>query len=263
MNEEAIEMDIDPNERYFVMSFRFNKNKAEDFGLTPSAEEGIYIDNKDGSLWIRRQLYSFGWGQENGFMRVPQLTFEQLWYLLINSDIEGNRYGAATIIEEEYAGELRDLILNVFSNDDKIKDSIKMALRILKLDTDSRNRSKTEGKSFDEVEKDYKLWQYISERAAEIIKKEVPKTPDNIGAFAINDNMIKIAWDSVANAKSYMIFRSMVSDSKFHYIGFSTTMSYKDTNLEGTTTYYYKVSAINDYGQSALQECPVSATTSS
>lgn len=45
-------MTIDLNKIYFMMSFRFDKSKPEDFGLVASKdEEDIFIDLKDASLW--------------------------------------------------------------------------------------------------------------------------------------------------------------------------------------------------------------------
>ena len=69
---------------YFVMSIRFNKHNATDFGLI-SNDTTTAINPKDGSLWQKTNLYDFGWGKENGFHRVPLPGFETLLELVLYS----------------------------------------------------------------------------------------------------------------------------------------------------------------------------------
>lgn len=46
--------------KYFVMSVRFNKCSALDFGLIPK-DSGTAIDPNDNSIWVKTELYDFGW----------------------------------------------------------------------------------------------------------------------------------------------------------------------------------------------------------
>ena len=50
---------------FFVMSTRFNKCDASDFGLLRLAED-MALSPNDGSIWAKTELYNFGWGDENG-----------------------------------------------------------------------------------------------------------------------------------------------------------------------------------------------------
>lgn len=63
-----------------------------------------------------------------------------------------------------------------------------------------------------------------------------------------------LSWDSVDGASQYNIYRDGTK------VGESITNSYKDTGLIGSTTYKYKVSAVNGVGESTLS-AEVSLTT--
>ena len=66
-------MQIDYNKKYFLMSFRFDKNKPEDFGLEKSpSNDNIFIDLRDNSEWLKKDLYDFGWGNEYGFYKITK-----------------------------------------------------------------------------------------------------------------------------------------------------------------------------------------------
>ncbi|MGO4692981.1 hypothetical protein AB4Z50_01755 [Paenibacillus sp. 2TAB26] len=157
-------MKADPLQRYFLMSFRFDKSTPEEFGLKRSAENGFYICPKDNSLWVQRDLYDFGWGDETGFVRLPECDFEQLWHLMMESGIQENRYGSAAEILRQYADELLSKIYPIisdplYSNDYSINDSLK----ILELNR-PYNRSSILGKSQEQIKEDYNKWLYISKK---------------------------------------------------------------------------------------------------
>lgn len=165
-------MTIDLNKSYFMMSFRFDKSKPEDFGLIASNDkENIFIDMKDASLWKKRELYDFGWGREYGFMRLPKLEFDELWALLENSKIQENRYGASDVIIEEYPTELMNHVLELLDIPNKIDLETKEIFGILKLDQ-AINRSNIMGKSYKEIQDDFEKWQKISERVTKLMSKD-------------------------------------------------------------------------------------------
>ena len=91
--------------KYFVMSVRFNKCSALDFGLIPK-DSGTAIDPNDNSIWVKTELYDFGWGKENGFYKAPLPDFDTLLELVLHSEDRDDMYGAAAIILEKYADEL-------------------------------------------------------------------------------------------------------------------------------------------------------------
>ena len=163
-------MCFDIQKKYFRMSFRFNKNKPEDFGLVKSQlQNDVYIDNSDNSKWIRASLYDFGWGNENGFIRLKKLNFMQLWELLVNSNDQENRYGAAHLLEYEHADDLMNHLLNILNtNNLQLTNSMKEAFKILKLN-EVKNRSEVIGKSFSQIEKEFENWKYISQKVNEAL----------------------------------------------------------------------------------------------
>lgn len=57
-----------------------------------------------------------------------------------------------------------------------------------------------------------------------------------------------MTWDAVEGATQYNIYRDGAK------VGESETNSYEDTGLTASTTYEYKVSAVNATGESALSD---------
>ena len=148
--------------KYFIMSIRYNKNSPEDFGLIPSKDEDIYIMPSDNSLWRKRNLYDFGWGKETGFYRIPLPKFNELINIMLDSCLNENKYGAASIILDDYIEELLNIsleILSVNTNIDKYYDMFK----ILRLD-EPINRSPIIGKNYNDILKDYEKWKYVSDQ---------------------------------------------------------------------------------------------------
>lgn len=88
--------------KYFLMSQRFNKISAEDFGLITTNEPGIYLQPEEKSKWMKRDLYDLGWGPEIGFCRMPIPDFPQLFEMVLREKDPENRFGAAAIILSDY-----------------------------------------------------------------------------------------------------------------------------------------------------------------
>ena len=83
---------------------------------------------------------------------------------------------------------------------------------------------------------------------------EVPAAPTGVSAVAVAHDRVNVAWNAVAMATSYQIFRDSAP------VGTATGNSYADTGLAGSTTYSYTVKAVNASGLSAASS-PASATT--
>lgn len=164
-------INLDVNNKYFLLSFRFNKSTFDDFGLIPSKEDSnLFIDKNDDSQWLWQKSYDFGWGNENGFMRLPELNFEELWYLLNHSTDQDNMYGSAYSIEQRYPDKLLEVLTFIFEhNRNIIDDKLIRVIKILKLH-EGFNRSETLGKSHQEIEADYKKWIDLSKMARDVIK---------------------------------------------------------------------------------------------
>lgn len=91
-----------------------------------------------------------------------------------------------------------------------------------------------------------------------------PSAPLGIYAAAVG-NQININWNNVANATSYNLYWSTapgVDKTSPNKIGVGNVISYAHTNLTPGTTYYYVITAVNDYGESAGSYPAVSATIS-
>jgi fibronectin type 3 domain-containing protein len=87
-----------------------------------------------------------------------------------------------------------------------------------------------------------------------------PNAPTGVSAMAESSSSITVSWDSVSGATGYYIYRTTSSYDSYSYSGYSTSTSYMDIGLSADTTYYYKVSASNSYGE-GVQSSYVSATT--
>lgn len=145
---------------YFVMSTRFNRNSATDFGLEPQDSETA-INPKDGSIWKRTQLYDLGWGKENGFYKLPLPQFDILFELVLHSECDEDVFGAAAIILEKYPDLLLEQCEVLMNNRSKKKDFKKLVkLFNLKLPI---NRCPIDGKSYDQIQRDYTRWKKVSE----------------------------------------------------------------------------------------------------
>ncbi len=159
---------MDLTEQYFLTSFRFDKTTAADFGLLPSAEQAdLFIRTSDGSVWKKKKLYDFGWGNEVGFVKQPELDFEGLWFLLLNSGIQENEYGAASELLEQYPEELLTRVEQLLTGNKGggLEPKQTRAFRILKLEL-PLNRSKTIGKSSEQISRDFDRWRAVSEKVS-------------------------------------------------------------------------------------------------
>ena len=83
----------------------------------------------------------------------------------------------------------------------------------------------------------------------------VPAAPTNIKATAISYNVINLAWnDNSNNETGFEIYRSTSLNDPFNIIATTTANknTYRDSLLTPQTTYYYKVKAINNNGNSGF-----------
>ncbi|MBL0358033.1 MAG: fibronectin type III domain-containing protein [Chitinophagaceae bacterium] len=76
----------------------------------------------------------------------------------------------------------------------------------------------------------------------------IPAAPSNLVATASGTSIINLTWiDNASNETSYVLQRSLSSASGFAVIATlgSNSTSYSNTGLNSSTTYYYRVQAVN------------------
>jgi fibronectin type 3 domain-containing protein len=92
----------------------------------------------------------------------------------------------------------------------------------------------------------------------------LPGTPTDITATAASDSSIRINWSNSGLADGYKVYRSETLSGIYNEIALiesAESTSYIDINLPINKTYYYKVSAYNDRGESDLSKAVSSFAT--
>ena len=158
--------------KQFLLSFRLNKENPSDFGLIGPNDEGFYIRIIDGSIWQSRKLYDNGWGQENGFVRIPYLDFKSLVEIVLNSEDQEDRLGAAEIIIEDHPDELLQYCEHIFIESDKSNiEKNRSFFKILNL-KQPYNRSVTLNQRSEEIEKQHFRWKAIAKNVAKVLNSK-------------------------------------------------------------------------------------------
>jgi predicted esterase len=83
----------------------------------------------------------------------------------------------------------------------------------------------------------------------------VPAIPTNITANALSYDSVSVSWnDNSNNETGFEIYRSNAADGVYQIIATtaSNKTSFIDTTVSPSTTYYYKIQAINQYGSSGF-----------
>ena len=150
---------------YFVMSMRFNKCAASDYGFILK-DANTAINPQDNSIWIKSALYDFGWGKENGFYREPLPDFDTLFELALYSTNSEDMYGAAAVILEKFADDLL-CKCEIYMNDRFRKKEFKKMVELFNLKL-SMNRCSTSGKTYEQIQNDYARWKAVSKMAMKL-----------------------------------------------------------------------------------------------
>ena len=87
-----------------------------------------------------------------------------------------------------------------------------------------------------------------------------PAAPTGVSATALNATQVKLTWTAVSGATGYRAERSPDGSTAWTQVGTSTAASFTDSNLVPTTTYFYRISALNGPSSSPPSSV-VSATT--
>lgn len=90
--------------------------------------------------------------------------------------------------------------------------------------------------------------------------QDVPAVPTGLKATALSSTQIKVECAAVSGATGYKFYFCLTATGTFNLAGQSATNSYTHSQLTADTRYYYKLSAINQAGESK-QSDTVSAKT--
>ena len=150
---------------YFVMSTRFNKCAASDFGLI-SKDANTAINPHDNSIWIKCVLFDFGWGKEHGFYKKPLPCFDKLIEIILYSTNAEDIYGSAAVILEKFPDQLlckcETLMKNSF-----YEIEFKKMVEVFNLKA-SINRSFVLGKTYEQIQSDHTRWKTVAEMAMKL-----------------------------------------------------------------------------------------------
>ncbi|MBN2531909.1 MAG: hypothetical protein JXB88_03400 [Spirochaetales bacterium] len=84
---------------------------------------------------------------------------------------------------------------------------------------------------------------------------EIPQAPQNLMASrGVYDNQVKIDWDRISNADSYIVYRISNEKTKAEEIGKSTKDFYFDTNVVPGKLYLYAVVSVGKAGKSEYSD---------
>ncbi|MDR0303702.1 MAG: InlB B-repeat-containing protein [Chitinispirillales bacterium] len=89
-----------------------------------------------------------------------------------------------------------------------------------------------------------------------------PSVPTGVSAAAISSNSVKISWNAVAGADYYEVYWSENPTGYYEWFGYAYSTSYIDDDQYNlpSTTYYYKVKAVNDCGESGFSNYAYATT---
>jgi hypothetical protein len=93
----------------------------------------------------------------------------------------------------------------------------------------------------------------------DLIYGAAPSTPTGLTASAVSNSQINLSWNSVTDAHTYTLERSL-DNATWQVLATPSGTSYSDTGLQNNTVYYYRVLATNGLGSSSYS-ASVSATT--
>lgn len=146
----------------FLVSYRFNKVTACDFGLV--CKDGKYVRLSDNSEWEKYASFDFGWGDEIGFYKKPLPNFYELIKIVETDDDREDCFGAAAIILQKHIIELKRYLLEK-AKTELTKAYKKRLVEFFKIDK-AINRTAANGMTIAEIEKEYEDWVTIADSFA-------------------------------------------------------------------------------------------------
>ena len=174
--------------RYFYISIHFSPDYEET--VFSKYQDDLYRNRETGEMYRKRLLYDFGWGQENGFELLPQLSFDELMKLIEQPTIlpkkksqhnyteekiqqfdiwRSNLYGAVAVIMQDYVEELIAFLSNKIDTDYFSDSDIRENFKCFSFDS---QKTRMEGKipggvltrSYEDILNDSPQWKRISKK---------------------------------------------------------------------------------------------------
>lgn len=88
-----------------------------------------------------------------------------------------------------------------------------------------------------------------------------PEVPSGLSVVSVSGTAVDLVWQPAERTVSYNVYRASASDSTYRMVGTSVTESFTDTGLAPVKTYFYRISAVNDIGESKLSDAIAAVTT--
>ncbi|MDD5652813.1 MAG: fibronectin type III domain-containing protein, partial [Candidatus Omnitrophica bacterium] len=92
-----------------------------------------------------------------------------------------------------------------------------------------------------------------------------PHAPTNLAATSSASNQVNLSWkDNSNNENTFKIYRRTGTSGSFSYVGYTekNITTAKDTGVSSGILYYYRVTAVNNSGESAYAEASVTTPSS-
>lgn len=77
-----------------------------------------------------------------------------------------------------------------------------------------------------------------------------PPDAITITAGSPSTSSLVVSWSSSNGATKYRVYRSKVQDGTYTLVAENSSTTYTDTSLDDNTTYYYRITALNESGES-------------
>jgi GH18 family chitinase len=94
------------------------------------------------------------------------------------------------------------------------------------------------------------VWEYVSDCGG--ASGTAPESPANFGASAVSESQINLSWDDLSSVESGYVVDFSTNQTNWSELTTlaANALGYQHLGLNASTTYYYRVAAVNDNGTS-------------